>query len=169
MSFGEDAVISVSGAVTTPLVSYGDTNYRVSLEAISVGNKRIAYSSWFSEIVSDNDEMGNTVIDSGTTLTLLQPELFKDVLKALDKTIKARRKEDPMGILGRCYETGGSHSINLPNITAHFKGADVKLQPLNTFQRVAADLICFTMIASSSNVSHIWELGSDELLDRIRP
>ena len=43
---------------------------------------------------------------------------------------------------------GEGDDIELPTVTAHFEGADVVLQPLNTFSLVADDIICLTALAS---------------------
>jgi saccharopepsin len=39
----------------------------------------------------------------------------------------------------------------VPIITAHFAGADLKLQPINTFARIIDDVVCFNMLPFGLN------------------
>nr|POE58312.1 putative aspartic protease [Quercus suber] len=121
------------------------TFYYLTLEGISVGNKRFAYKA-SSKAVASNE--GNIVIDSGTTLTLLPPEFHEDLVSAVEKAIDAERVSDPRGVLSLCFRS--KDEIDIPIITAHFTGADVMLKPINTFARMDDDLVCFTMIPSGS-------------------
>ncbi|XP_008238084.1 PREDICTED: aspartic proteinase CDR1 [Prunus mume] len=152
ITFGSVGVVSGSGAVSTPLVAKNpDTFYYLTLEAISVGEKRLAYKTKSPDCeeaaVAANE--GNIIIDSGTTLTLLPPGFHDDLVSALETAINAERVSDPRGILSLCFKSK-SDDIGVPVITAHFSGgADVKLQALNTFARMDDDMICFTMIPSS--------------------
>ncbi|KAJ4721426.1 aspartic proteinase CDR1-like [Melia azedarach] len=71
INFGANGVVSGSGVVSTPLASTGPaTFYSLTLEAISVGNNRIAFDSATSE--------GNIIIDSGTTLTFCPQILLQN-------------------------------------------------------------------------------------------
>ncbi|XP_061368095.1 aspartic proteinase CDR1-like [Gastrolobium bilobum] len=140
ISFGNDALVSGSGVVTTPIATKNiDTFYYLSLEGFSVGNKRIAYN------IDTQKIEGNIIIDSGTTLTHLPLNVFDDLVLALNKLIHVPRVEDPNGVLSLCYKNDGDN-MGLPIITAHFKGCDVKLQPWNTFSLVEDDVLCFTML-----------------------
>ena len=143
INFGSNGLVSGNGVVSTPLVAKDpSTFYYLTLEGISVGNKRFAYKA-SSKAVASNE--GNIVIDSGTTLTLLPPEFHADLVSALEKAIDAERVHDPRGVLSLCFRS--KDDIDVP-ITVHFTGADVKLKPINTFARMDDDLVCFTMIPS---------------------
>ncbi|KAM1024136.1 hypothetical protein ACFX2I_037334 [Malus domestica] len=153
ISFGSAGIVSGAGAVSTPIVAkQPDTFYYLTLEAISVGEKRLAYktksSPNFEDDVAVAANEGNIIIDSGTTLTLLPPGFYEDLESALEVAINAERVSDPKGILSLCFRSE-SDDIGVPVITAHFKGADVKLQAVNTFARIEDDLVCLTMIPSS--------------------
>jgi hypothetical protein len=121
-----------------------DTYYYVTLEAISVGNKRLPYTNG---LLNGNVEEGNVIIDSGTTLTFLDSEFFTELERVLEETVKAERVSDPRGLFSVCFRSAGD--IDLPVIAVHFTDADVKLQPLNTFVKADEDLLCFTMISSN--------------------
>ncbi|XP_054808333.1 aspartic proteinase CDR1-like [Prosopis cineraria] len=144
ISFGDDALVSGSGAVTTPLVTRDpSTFYYLTLEAISVGNKRIPYKG-STTLVPANE----IIIDSGTTLTFLPIEFYDDVEKAVVKAVNETLAKDPNNVFGLCYNASSGDSLRLPVLTAHFNGGDVKLQPLNTFVQVDEGLICFSMVGT---------------------
>lgn len=93
---------------------------------------------------------GNIIIDSGTTLTFLPRNLYAGVVSTLASVIKAKRVDDPAGILELCYTAGSVEDLNIPVIAAHFGGgADVKLLPLNTFALVAENVSCLTLAPAS--------------------
>ncbi|GMI94251.1 hypothetical protein like AT1G64830 [Hibiscus trionum] len=137
MNFGSNAVVSGRGVVSTPLVKQSpDTFYFLTLEAISIGKKRIEFTG--SSLGSDS---GNIIIDSGTTLTLLPSDFYSELESAMDGLINATKVEGPQG-LSLCYEA--QDDIKIPDVTVHFTDADVTLKPLNTFVRVSDTTICFT-------------------------
>lgn len=150
ISFGSDAVVSAPGAITTPLVAKSpDTYFYLTLEGVSVGDERIAYkgaksTSTVPDAADYNVEEGNIIIDSGTTLTYLPSEFYSDLESAVERAVRGERVEDPSGVLSLCYKSNGDN-LELPVLTAHFKGGDVKLQPLNTFQMINDDTVCFTL------------------------
>ncbi|KAE7999236.1 hypothetical protein FH972_003689 [Carpinus fangiana] len=147
LSFGSEAVVSGSGAVSTGLgPKRPDTNfYFLTLEAMSVGNKRLEFGN-YSSAFGDSEE-GNIIIDSGTTLTLFPEDFYARLEAAVVEEIDLVRVDDPNQILSLCYKLG-SDDIRAPNITAHFKGADVKLDLVNTFLRVSEEVLCFAFLAS---------------------
>ncbi|KAL4318736.1 hypothetical protein GQ457_18G013960 [Hibiscus cannabinus] len=137
MNFGTNAVVSGRGVVSTPLVKKSsNTFYFLTLEAITVGTKRIKYTG-----SSSGSGEGNIIIDSGTTLTLLPSDFYSQLESAVDELIKAKRVEAPQG-LSLCYEA--PDDIKVPDVTVHFTDADVTLKPLNTFFRISETTICFT-------------------------
>ncbi|XP_059461880.1 aspartic proteinase CDR1-like [Corylus avellana] len=145
LSFGRDVVVSGPGAVSTGLGPKGpDTNfYFLTLEAMSVGNKRLE----FDDSSPFEDSEGNIVIDSGTTLTLFSEDFYSRFEAAVAEEIDLERVDDPIQVLSLCYKSA-SDDIGAPNITVHFRDADVKLNPVNTFLRVSEELLCFAFLAS---------------------
>ncbi|KAK8559315.1 hypothetical protein V6N13_098891 [Hibiscus sabdariffa] len=137
MNFGTNAVVSGRGAVSTPLVKKSpNTFYFLTLEAVTVGTKRIEFTG-----SSFGSSEGNIIIDSGTTLTLLPSDFYTQLESAIDGLINATKVEGPQG-LSLCYRA--SDDIEIPDVTVHFTNADVTLKPLNTFVRVSETTICFT-------------------------
>ncbi|CAN1144004.1 Probable aspartic protease At2g35615 [Linum perenne] len=131
-------------SVTTNLVNKDpSTYYYLTLEAITVGRKKLLYSKTTSL------EEGNMILDSGTTLTFLEAEFYASLEAALVKEIKMERANDAKSVFGLCFKTGGGGGgdVKLPSMKVHFKGgAEVELKPVNTFVRAEEKLICLTMV-----------------------
>ncbi|KAL0007635.1 hypothetical protein SO802_009137 [Lithocarpus litseifolius] len=127
LNFGSHAVVSCFGTVSTPLVLHKrpHTYYYLTLEAMSVGNKRLELSS----SSASRGSKGNIIIDSGSTLTYFPAEFYSKFESAVAEEINFERIDDPSHLL--CYNIS-DHDIDVPNITAHFSGADVKLNPTST-------------------------------------
>ncbi|XP_009771148.1 aspartic proteinase CDR1-like [Nicotiana sylvestris] len=144
INFGDSAIVTGPGVVSTPLIKSEETEtfYFLTLEGITVGNKTLPFK--YSSKLSSNDQ-GNIIIDSGTTLTLLPFEFYSDLEKQLVASINATRKDDPSGLFKVCYESKNG-TIDAPKLVAHFTNADVELSPINTFTQVAEGLVCFTIL-----------------------
>ncbi|CAI9769635.1 unnamed protein product [Fraxinus pennsylvanica] len=142
LNIGENAVVRGKGAVSTPMVfKSGRTFYFLTLEGISLGNKRLNfYNPSIMANVTKASHEGNMIIDSGTTLTFLHTDLYNKLLKALKRTVKLRRVNDPLIIFDLCYYS--KKHIKVPVITVHFKGADVKLNSENTFFEAKKNVYC---------------------------
>ncbi|XP_028805733.1 aspartic proteinase CDR1-like [Neltuma alba] len=139
LSFGQNAVVSGPGTVSTPIVD-GQTStfYLLTLEGISVGDKRFEFPS------SGGDDEGNIIIDSGTTLTLLPPDLYSNLESEVASQMNLERVRIPEDLLNLCYRLPSSdNSFEAPTITVHFKGGDVKLNTFNSFVQVSDDVVCF--------------------------
>lgn len=139
MNFGSNAIVSGSGVVSTPIYKKNpDTFYYLNLESVSVGTKKIPFTG--SSAFGSGD--GNIIIDSGTTLTIVPEEFYSELESAVSSQIKATRVQAQEG-LSLCYDAQGG-DFEVPDITMHFTGADVKLKPLNTFVLVSEGVACFT-------------------------
>ncbi|XWS64975.1 hypothetical protein CRYUN_Cryun05aG0050400 [Craigia yunnanensis] len=136
MNFGSNAIVSGNGVVSTPLTEkFPTTFYFLTLEAVSVGSKRIKFTG--SSFGTDD---GNIIIDSGTTLTLFPEDFYSELESAVSSKINATKVDAPEG-LSLCYDAQTEFAV--PDITFHFTDADVKLQPLNTFFLVSDAVSCF--------------------------
>ncbi|KAK8698235.1 hypothetical protein V6N13_114361 [Hibiscus sabdariffa] len=135
-TFNEKTSVGGAGVVSTPLVKKSpDTFYYLTLEAISVGTKRIEFTG-----SSTGSGEGNIIIDSGTTVTLLPLDFYAELESVVDSHINATKVEGPQG-LSLCYEA--QNLIEFPEVTVHFSDADVELKPLNIFVKVSDTTICF--------------------------
>ncbi|XP_043692872.1 aspartic proteinase CDR1-like [Telopea speciosissima] len=141
LNFGSEAVVSGDDVVSTPLVSKDPlTFYYLTLEGISIGNKRLAYKN--SSTVGADE--GNIFLDSGSTLTTLPIDLYDNLESEVKKLIDGESVRDPIGLLSLCYKADTDVNVS---ITAHFSGgADLKLKQLNTFVKMSEELVCFAFI-----------------------
>ncbi|GAU43730.1 hypothetical protein TSUD_365800 [Trifolium subterraneum] len=146
LNFGDAAVVSGAGVVSTPLVNKDSpVFYYLTLESFSVGNKKVLYGGSF---LGDSEE-GNIIIDSGTTLTLLPPDVYSNLESAVSEAVKLERADSPVPELSLCYSLT-SDEYDFPLITAHFQGADVKLLSINTFIAVAEGVVCLAFSPSQT-------------------
>ncbi|KAH6772907.1 hypothetical protein C2S52_004256 [Perilla frutescens var. hirtella] len=156
MHFGDKAVVSGGGVATTPMVGkYPDTFYYLTLLGMSVGKERFDMDS-----SSEKGEVGNIVIDSGSTLTFLPFELYDKVVAAVNRQANMRRISDPKKQLSLCFFATKDAGKKIPEITAHFKGADVKLKFYNTFIMSTPKSMCFafapaTFVAIYGNLAQV--------------
>ncbi|KAL8062210.1 hypothetical protein ABFX02_02G132100 [Erythranthe guttata] len=136
LNFGANADVSGSGVATTPLVKkVPETFYYLTLEGISVGNQRLEFGDPTAR------EDGNIIIDSGTTLTFLPFEFYLSYMNAIKSYIKLKQIEDPQHVLTLCYHSK-TDIKNIPDVTVHFRGADVKLKYENVFVRTSDVAVC---------------------------
>ncbi|KAK9274938.1 hypothetical protein L1049_022194 [Liquidambar formosana] len=144
LRFGMEAVISAGeGVVSTPLVSRSNqpTFYYLNLEGISVGDKRVPWSS-------TAQGEGNIVIDSGTTYTMVELNFYNNVEAAIREAIALQPVQAPPQSFKLCYATSSAGADGLiPDMIFHFTGADVRLKPFNTFVKIN-DLECLSIMPS---------------------
>lgn len=93
---------------------------------------------------------GNIIIDSGTTLTFLPPQLYYQVQSSVRKQVTMKEIKDPQSLLSLCFQSTGDGPVKVPAMTAHFRGADVKLSPKNTFVRTSASSLCLAFAPANS-------------------
>nr|POE91558.1 aspartic proteinase cdr1 [Quercus suber] len=148
LNFGSHAVVSGFGTVSTPLVLHKrpHTYYYLTLEAMSVGNKRLELSS----SSAFGGSKGNIIIDSGSTVTYFPAEFYSKFESAVAEEINFQRIDDPSHSLSLSYNN--SDDIHVPGITAHFSGADVKLNPTTTFWPITDELVCLAFQAGQQSI-----------------
>ncbi|KAK7283923.1 hypothetical protein RIF29_13672 [Crotalaria pallida] len=156
LNFGDDAVVSGEGTVSTPMI-LDEIFYYLTLKGFSVGSKRIEFGS------SSSSSEGNIIIDSGTTLTLLPDDVYSELESAVAAEIKSKRVDSPNQFLNLCYKSTEREKLVVPLITAHFSGADVGLNDLNTFVQVSEDVACFAF-RPDSRLSIFGNLAQQNLL-----
>ncbi|XAR57633.1 Nepenthesin [Bertholletia excelsa] len=144
LKFGGDAILSGRRVVSTPLTIYSsDTlyHYYLTLGSASVGNKKIVNSQ-----TASNE--GNIIIDSGTTLTMLESSFYNDLEVVLRETISLETIRDPDGNYHLYYDQRSFSNIPEMTVVFHFNGADVPLRKLNLFRSISTDLTCLAMLPS---------------------
>nr|KJB78401.1 hypothetical protein B456_013G142200 [Gossypium raimondii] len=135
------SIISRPGAVSTPLVSKTpQTYYYLSLEGVSIGDKTAQAGS----------SQGNIIIDSGTTLTYLESSFYSSLETIVKDAIGADPVQSPSESFSLCY--GSETNINVPEMVFHFSGADLRLQPVNTFAKFDDNLVCMLIAPTPSDL-----------------
>ncbi|KAF8022175.1 hypothetical protein BT93_G2352 [Corymbia citriodora subsp. variegata] len=133
ISFGEDAVVSGPGTISTRLVSIGPY-YIVNLEGVSIERRRFSYggNSTDSE-AKESNEVVPMVIDSGTTLTYLPSRYFRRLKRDIIRLNPSlTRVQDPKEEYEFCFST--PVSLEVPIVTLHFAGrADMTLTKVSIF------------------------------------
>ncbi|CAN4075827.1 unnamed protein product [Withania somnifera] len=147
INFGDNAVVSGPGVISTPLFKkISSTFYYLNMKGISVGNKTAAYrASPISPPASDHDK-GNIIIDSGTTLTFVPDAFYLNFASLMMESINATKKDDPSRTFNLCYEPNKDGTIDVPKIVAHFTNADLELSPSSVFALVDEGLVCMTIV-----------------------
>ncbi|XP_060211197.1 aspartic proteinase CDR1-like [Lycium barbarum] len=151
ISFGAEAVVSGPNVVTTPLIrKEPDTYYYINLESVRVGEKKLEFKTSQLSSSTAGQDLGNIIIDSGTTLTYLPNDFYPALESTLVDSIKGyKRKDDPMGFFKLCYESK-SGVVDAPKVVFHFTDADVELLPKSTFAKVDEGLVCLTITGSDN-------------------
>ncbi|KAK7243866.1 hypothetical protein RIF29_38679 [Crotalaria pallida] len=129
LKFGVDTQINRRGVVSTPLVSkLPKTFYHITLTGISINGHVV------KPIIR---ESGNIIVDSGTTLTFLNSDLYDQVeaaiSEAIDETYPDRGPPAPYKL---CYTDGSIKKF--PSITFQFFASpnELKVYPIGLFGRV---------------------------------
>ncbi|KAK7317346.1 hypothetical protein RJT34_01488 [Clitoria ternatea] len=143
LNFGHAAIVSGDGTVSTPIVSQDPkVFYYLTLKALSVDNNRIDIEG----SSSTPRRKGNIIIDSGTTLTLLPDHVYSKFESAVADAVKLQPTLDPGKQLSLCYKIKSTGKLKLPTITAHFDGADVKLNHIGSFVEVDDGVLCLAFL-----------------------
>ncbi|XP_058777093.1 aspartic proteinase CDR1-like [Vicia villosa] len=115
LNFGDAAIVSGDKVVSTPMFKREGTNASTH----------------------------NIMIDSGSSVTILPRHFFNRLESAVKKVVKLERFQDQGGSYSLCYNTTSKQQPKFPVITAHFSGADVKLDSNGAFASILKDGKCF--------------------------
>ncbi|GJT02520.1 aspartic proteinase CDR1-like protein [Tanacetum coccineum] len=145
MQFGYYAKVTGPNVVSTPLVKKDpSTFYYLTLESVLVGQNNVSSNNSFSK--KDVQE-GNIIIDSGTTLTFIDQELYEELTLDLTEVLGSPIALDPDGFFQYCYKDLNMDTV--PTVTFRFTDADVELPPVNTFLEVQKGMSCLTIVPST--------------------
>lgn len=153
-----------TSAITTPLIKnkFLPSFYYLSLVGISVGETRLPIEKLAFKIRPDGT--GGTVIDSGTTITFLDPTAFdqvkKEVIRQMGKT--SRHYE---GFEVCFYLTPAELPIKVKKMVFHFDGGDLELPPENFFiYSDDSEVGCLAMANSVFEFSIIGNIQQQNML-----
>lgn len=126
--------------------------YYIGLRGVSIGGKLLKLPSKLMRF--DAKGNGGTIIDSGTTFTVFNNEIFEKIVAELASQIGYKRASEIEAStgLGLCYNISGLENILWPTFAFHFKnGSDMVLPAANYFSYFGSrDSMCLTMISSKS-------------------
>ncbi|CAL0302242.1 unnamed protein product [Lupinus luteus] len=129
-NFGEKAVVSGPGTVSTPLeIDKSSPNYFLILKSISVAGKRIDFPQ------NDGKAGSRMKLDTGSTFTFIPLNVYTKLASLVAARISLNRVSEKIAFrIGHrlCYKYSPS-TFTAPPITIHFDGADVVLDQYNTF------------------------------------
>ncbi|XP_047982924.1 probable aspartyl protease At4g16563 [Salvia hispanica] len=125
--------------------------YYVTLRKITVGGVKV--KAPYKYLVPDSDGRGGTIVDSGTTFTYMEKEVFELVAEEFERQIgkkygRAAAVEKEAG-LRPCYNISGEKAVDLPQLTFQFKGGAKMALPLaDYFSFLDESVICMTIVSS---------------------
>ncbi|CAJ1958125.1 unnamed protein product [Sphenostylis stenocarpa] len=154
LKFGDDAIITGNGVVSTPLIIKPSlpSFYFLNLEAVTIGQKTLATGS------TD----GNVIIDSGTVLTYLEPTFYYNVAASLQETLGVELLQDIPSPLHFCFPY--RDNLAFPAIAFQFTGASLSLRPEHLLIALGdTNMLCLTMVPST--LSGISIIGSFSQFD----
>ncbi|KAL8517649.1 hypothetical protein ACS0TY_015763 [Phlomoides rotata] len=132
--------------------------YYVTLRKITVGGVNIKVPYRF--LVPDSAGNGGTIVDSGTTFTFVENRVHELIALEFEKHVgknynRAREMEARSG-LRPCFDVWGKETIELPQLTFHFKGGAEMVLPLGDyFSFVDESVICMTVITRNSTAGEV--------------
>ncbi|OIW11377.1 hypothetical protein TanjilG_19633 [Lupinus angustifolius] len=157
LQIGSSGDGKTSGLSYTPFQKNPEVNsvfkeyYYVSLKKIMVGGKRVKIPIGLLEPGSDGN--GGTIVDSGSTFTFMERQVFELVAQEFEKQIgnntRAKDVETQSG-LSPCFTVDNSGgNVDLPQLTFGFRGGAKMVLPVaNYFSFVDSDkVVCLTIVS----------------------
>jgi len=119
--------------------------YYVNLRSVVIGGKRVK----IPEIGTDGN--GGTIVDSGSTFTFMEREIYDLVAKEFEKQLsnftRAKDVEGESG-LSLCYDFTGVKTVPFPELVFQFKGGAKMKLPIENYFSLVGDgkVACLTVI-----------------------
>lgn len=107
--------------------------------------------------VWDANDGGGTILDSGTSLTLLADAAYKSVVSALERHLVGLKRVKPEGVpIEYCFDTKSFNESKLPQLTFHFKGG-TRFEPHRRSYMVdtAPDVKCLGFVSAGSPATNV--------------
>uniref|UniRef100_A0A0E0MS54 Peptidase A1 domain-containing protein n=1 Tax=Oryza rufipogon TaxID=4529 RepID=A0A0E0MS54_ORYRU len=146
-SFPADGLVGLGGGAVSLVTQLGGATslgrrFSYCLVPHSVGNKTVASAA-----------SSRIIVDSGTTLTFLDPSLLGPIVDELSRRITLPPVQSPDGLLQLCYNVAGREveaGESIPDLTLEFGGgAAVALKPENAFVAVQEGTLCLAIVATT--------------------
>ncbi|KAI3431138.1 uncharacterized protein J3R85_008070 [Psidium guajava] len=138
--FGLEALSNCQTNNVTPLII--DQNhpsyYFVNLVGIAFGNRKFSLSS--------QSPRPRTILDSGTTITRLPPQIYSAILaEFMNYMSKYPVAEHASPLLNTCYDLRGQENVILPKMVLQFENTDVNLDPSAVVWRESDAKVCLAV------------------------
>ncbi|PIA34666.1 LOW QUALITY PROTEIN: hypothetical protein AQUCO_03700151v1 [Aquilegia coerulea] len=141
-----DTLINISGD-KTPMHFLEDNHYYVSLEGISVDDKRLLIPNDTFSFKKSNK--GGCMVDTGSTFTYLVKAAFDILVEHLNQemeNVKRAPEAEKKSFFKLCYEIGWADLMFIPVLTLHFTDADLHLPSFNTWLHFQQDTYCLAIL-----------------------
>lgn len=145
-SSGSDSEKKTTGLIYTPFIknpvvpgrSAFSDYYYVGLRKITVGGQQVRIPFRFLSL--DNEGNGGTIIDSGTTATVMTTEVWKPLAAEFEsQLVKKMNYSRAPGVevltgLSPCFNvSSGRRRLKFPDLKLHFKGGAEVAVPLENY------------------------------------
>ncbi|KAG0457954.1 hypothetical protein HPP92_022821 [Vanilla planifolia] len=106
--------------------------------------------------------LGNIIIDSGTTLTMIDEVTLQSVESNVKRSVNLPQVQDPNGVFSLCFDVSIAGSdASFPDITFQFSGgASVVLHQSNSFLESSQNVLCLAIISSGAPGSGVNIFGN---------
>ncbi|XP_059071344.1 aspartic proteinase nepenthesin-2-like [Cryptomeria japonica] len=117
-------------------------------EGITLNGKALDIPPGTFDLQSDGS--GGMIIDSGTTVTILDQAAYSPLKEAIQSAIDLTPVDGSSTGLDLCYHTSSAH-LTLPTLVFNFKGGvDYELPADNFFIQASENLLCLAMLGEPS-------------------
>ncbi|XP_051139635.1 aspartic proteinase nepenthesin-1 [Andrographis paniculata] len=151
-SLAANDTFAAKDMVTTPLITSPSSPsfYYLSLHGITVGDKQLPIKK--SSFALNEDGTGGVIIDSGTTITYLEEDVFNLLKKEFVTQMQLPVDDSADTGLDLCFKIpSGATNIDVPKLIFHFEGngADLDLPGENYIVADSSGVACLAMESSS--------------------
>ncbi|XP_031287314.1 aspartyl protease family protein 2 [Pistacia vera] len=143
----QNDVVGVNSKINfTPLLMnpISPTFYYIGIKSVYVDDVKLRINPSVWSI----DELGNggTIIDSGTTLTLLAEPAYREILTAFKRRVKLPSPAEPILGFDLCVNVSGGLSTSYPKLSFELVGGSVFRPPQGNYFIETSDLVeCLAM------------------------
>uniref|UniRef100_A0A7N0V476 Peptidase A1 domain-containing protein n=1 Tax=Kalanchoe fedtschenkoi TaxID=63787 RepID=A0A7N0V476_KALFE len=158
LTFGRDAVSSKKAAFTKlKLHSQYPSFYFLEMTGIIVGGYKLP-------IPTTIFSLGETLIDSGTVITRLQPTAYFALRAKFRQFMKRYPSAPALQILDTCYDLSGYSSVSVPKLAFEFSnGAVVDVDPSGILYPASMSQVCLA-VAPNQDDSDVGIFGNMQQL-----
>ncbi|XP_027342614.1 aspartic proteinase CDR1-like [Abrus precatorius] len=140
LKFGKEAMITINGVVSTPYITNPSfpTFYILNLEGIVVGQKE----------VQTDQSAGNIIIDSGSTLTMLEPNFYNKFVTLVKEAFGVEAEQNPPLPFDFCFRYETNMNMTFPNVVFQFTEARITLGSKNLLLELR-NLLCLAIVPTT--------------------